>query len=633
MNYRPEIDGLRAVAVVPVILFHAGFSTFAGGFVGVDVFFVISGYLITSIILGDLAKGRFSIVTFYERRARRILPALFTVMLACVPFALMWMSPARLEDFGKSLVAVTLFVSNVLFWKQDDYFAPAAEQIPLLHTWSLAVEEQYYLLFPLFLAALWRFGRAPAFYGVLVIAVLSLALNEWALRDTRISSSAVFYLSPTRAWELMIGSICAFWGAQKARPTHDLLAALGAGLIVISVFAYDKTIPFPSVYALAPVLGTALIVLFATSGTLTARFLANRVFVGIGLISFSAYLWHQPLFAFARIRTLGEPSTGLMLSLAALSIGLAVLSWRFIEQPFRTSPVPLLPTRPRLFGASALGGLVFVALGAVAISGNGLPGRLTPAQASYIASTTASPMRAKCHTSGHSYLHPDKACSYLSGPARVAVFGDSHAVELAYALAEDLQNDGIAVRHLSFSLCSPQYESERFSTPCAAWTQDALTSLAEDADVTHVVVTHRITKYLRDADAKGHADLADGLRRILEQLSKTKTVAYVVQAPELPASFENIAMKTAAIPDADLSGPDLVEWSEMRAVFDRLFLPVLAPYAVIDAADAFCVEDTCVAGAGGVAYYFDQNHPSMAGADLIARLVLDHPAFANLARD
>ncbi|MPT24197.1 MAG: acyltransferase, partial [Starkeya sp.] len=183
MKYRSEIDGLRAVAVVPVILFHAGFGAFSGGYVGVDVFFVISGYLITVILLSEIEAGTFSIARFYERRARRILPALSVVMLACLPFAWLWMIPDQLKEFGQSVTAVVFFVSNFLFWKEEgSYFAAAAELKPLLHTWSLAVEEQYYLFAPLTLAALWRFGRRRLFWMVVGVAVLSLLATEWGWR-------------------------------------------------------------------------------------------------------------------------------------------------------------------------------------------------------------------------------------------------------------------------------------------------------------------------------------------------------------------------------------------------------------------------------------------------------------------
>ncbi len=216
MQYRAEIDGLRAIAVLPVIFFHAGFEWFRGGFLGVDVFFVISGFLITSILIADLEKQQFGIMYFYERRARRLLPALFFMLLICLPFSWYWMIPSQLEDFSKSLIAVLFFSSNILFWRESGYFESASDENPLLHTWSLAVEEQYYLLFPLWLAFTWRFGRSHAFRGVVLLGVISLILSEWGWRN---SPSANFYLAPTRAWELLAGSTVAFivdkYGVQK----------------------------------------------------------------------------------------------------------------------------------------------------------------------------------------------------------------------------------------------------------------------------------------------------------------------------------------------------------------------------------------------------------------------------------
>ncbi len=333
---------------------------FSGGFVGVDIFFVISGYLITGILIAELERGDFSISRFYERRARRILPALFIVMLACVPLAYMWMLPTQLKAFGQSLVAVVFFASNILFWREDGYFAPAAELKPLLHTWSLAVEEQYYLLFPVFLLAVWRFGRQRVFWSVVAIAVLSLLLAEWGWRN---QASANFYLAPTRAWELLAGSICAFLTVGKARQASNVMSAVGLALIVFAIFAYSESTPFPSVYTLVPVVGTALIILFAVEGTWVARLLSLRVFVGVGLISYSAYLWHQPLFAFARLRSLTEPSLVLMAVLALAVLPLSWATWRYVEQPFRRRGNPILATRVGVFAASGAVGSVFVAFG------------------------------------------------------------------------------------------------------------------------------------------------------------------------------------------------------------------------------------------------------------------------------
>ncbi|NOR30406.1 MAG: acyltransferase family protein, partial [Sulfitobacter sp.] len=229
MKYRGEIDGLRAVAVVPVIFFHAGVDIFSGGYIGVDVFFVISGYLITSILLHDLQKQQFSLLTFYERRARRILPALCFVVLCCIPFAWLWMMPSELEDFGLSLVGVATFTSNILFWQQSGYFAASAELKPLLHTWSLAVEEQYYIFFPIFLAFVWRVRRSLILASFIVLGAASLALAQWATQNM---PTANYYLAPMRFWEIVAGSICAVLLWRDVVRPNVVAATVGIALVV-----------------------------------------------------------------------------------------------------------------------------------------------------------------------------------------------------------------------------------------------------------------------------------------------------------------------------------------------------------------------------------------------------------------
>jgi peptidoglycan/LPS O-acetylase OafA/YrhL len=349
-RYRPEIDGLRAVAIVPVILFHAGIASFRGGFVGVDVFFVISGFLITRIIIADLEAGSFSITRFYERRARRILPALFLVLAACSVFAWVWMVPSQLRLFARSLVAVSLFGSNVLLARTTGYFADAAEENPLLHTWSLAVEEQYYLLFPVLLPWAWRRGGMRwATWMVGLLGCASLVLAVWGARSYPREN---FFLTPPRAWELMIGALLAL--LSRRRPFTDYvgragrqgLAMVGLGLIGAAIALFDEGNPFPSEHALVPTLGAALVIAFGERSTLVGRVLSHSWVVGVGLVSYSAYLWHQPLFAFARIVTLDRVSTPAMLLLALVSLPLAVLTWHYVETPFRA---PGLVSRPTVF--------------------------------------------------------------------------------------------------------------------------------------------------------------------------------------------------------------------------------------------------------------------------------------------
>lgn len=360
MEYRKEIDGLRALAVLPVIFYHAGVEWLSGGFVGVDIFFVISGYLITSIILKELESETFTLIGFYERRARRILPALFLVMLVSIPIALWLLLPHELEAFAESMIAVVFFASNFLFWQESDYFAVDSEFIPLLHTWSLAVEEQFYILFPLLLLLVWRFGVKKLAFLIAGIAIVSMI---WAEFFWRVDASGNFYLLPSRVWELMVGAGCGLY-LYKRTPHSNLasqvLSLTGLVLVLLSLILLDDAKPFPSVYALVPVMGAALIILFAQSQTWVAQCLSFKGLVGVGLISYSAYLWHQPLFAFARIYWIDGISNGAFITLVFLSLVLAYLSWHFVEKPFRDRQTF---TQRQIFFFSLLvgGGLVFVA--------------------------------------------------------------------------------------------------------------------------------------------------------------------------------------------------------------------------------------------------------------------------------
>lgn len=366
MNYRPEIDGLRAIAVLPVLFFHAGFELFAGGFVGVDIFFVISGYLITSIILKEKLANTFTIANFYERRARRILPALFFIMICCVPAAFILMTPSELKDFGLSLSATSLFGSNILFWQDSGYFAGPNELKPLLHTWSLAVEEQYYLFFPIFLMLIWRFGLKWIAGILMLLAVVSLLISHWAAFNAPVAN---FYLLPTRGWELLLGVFAAFYILYKdysfkfASPlVSEIAGVIGIFLIIFSIFSFDESTPFPSFWALIPTFGTVLIILFSTPKTLVGRFLSIKFIVATGLISYSLYLWHQPIFAFSRMYSSDHLSPLTLIFLIALSFFLAYVSWRYVEKIFREKNKI---SRRSIFISSILGSILFIVIGAL----------------------------------------------------------------------------------------------------------------------------------------------------------------------------------------------------------------------------------------------------------------------------
>ena len=351
--HRKDIDGLRAVAVVPVVLYHAGLPAISGGFVGVDVFFVISGYLITRIIRDELSAKRFTLLGFYERRARRLLPALLFMMAACFAAAWVLLPPDKFTDFAASAAATAAFSSNFWFWLfSGGYFADAANYLPLLHTWSLAVEEQFYILFPFLLVAIARFNRLVSFSIISVVAFASLlsailAVYYWP--------NAAFYLAPARAWELGIGALIAIAAMPtiRVRWVREAVAGVGLLAIILAVFTYDESTPFAGLAVLAACLGAAAIIGVGTTGTsITSALLSWRPLVFCGLISYSLYLWHWPILSFLRVRV---QSVELSLEQGAVAviaaIIMATISWAFVERPFRNRAFLGRPTVFALSGA------------------------------------------------------------------------------------------------------------------------------------------------------------------------------------------------------------------------------------------------------------------------------------------
>ena len=343
LQYRPEIDGLRAIAVMAVLLYHAELfigktQLFAGGFLGVDVFFVISGYLITSLILTEYqSTGSFSFPNFYERRARRLLPALLTVMLASLPVAWFVLMPTQLIDFSKSLISSIFFASN-LYWNETlhEYGTESALLKPFLHTWSLAVEEQFYILFPIILLGALRYLTRHSLFVLTAFLLISLGFAEF-LNDKYPSFS--FYMLPTRFWELMIGAFLAhvaIYNPIKKKDTiwQRMSPFVGISLIIFSIHFVPFNEQHPGIPTLVPVLGTALIIWFSGERNFITTILASRVFVAIGLISYSLYLWHYPIFAFGRIIE-DEPGTLTKASWFAASFILSFATYKLIERPFR----------------------------------------------------------------------------------------------------------------------------------------------------------------------------------------------------------------------------------------------------------------------------------------------------------
>ncbi|MGB3556823.1 MAG: acyltransferase family protein [Jannaschia sp.] len=634
MRYRAEIDGIRAIAVVPVILFHAGFTAFSGGYIGVDIFFVLSGFLITSLIAQDLKEGKFSLVMFYERRARRILPALVLVVLACIPFAWAFLVPADMESFSKSVFAVATFSSNILFWRESGYFDAATELKPLLHTWSLAVEEQYYIFFPLLVMALW--GKRGKYVPIIVAGILlgSLLLAEIIVDR---APSAAFYLLPTRTWELMVGSLVALLfsfdrSPIPSRAAQQALSILGLSMIAYAVWAFDETTPFPGIHALVPTLGTALLILFARSGTLAYRFLSNRVLVMIGLLSYSAYLWHQPIFAFVRYRTLETPLAVTMIGLSGLTFAFAYLSWRYVERPFRTKGKV---QRGGIFALSAVALTSLVSIGLAGYLADGWPNRLSPEKRALIASVLPSPERGRCHNSAANPLDPEDACVFNNPSPQIAVFGDSHTVELAYTLGELTHDLDIGVKQYSKSACSPRFGSAR-DDECAAWTHAAIEDIVSSSSIEVVIVSYRIASSLYGSHTGHYPNVPNGgseesrretwsaLLNIIDAFrSGGKRVYFVLQVPEVYRDIGHIIAATEiGLTSERMPGVTRKWWDDrIRYAADRI-KDMPEDVEIIDATEEFCDATNCYVTLNGQALYFDDDHMSIAGAMIVAHSLL-----------
>jgi peptidoglycan/LPS O-acetylase OafA/YrhL len=345
LTYRPEIDGLRAIAVSAVILYHAqitilGHQPFKGGFIGVDIFFVISGYLITSIILKELVTdGTFSFKYFYERRVRRILPALLFVMLVSLPFAWMYLLPSSFVDFSKSILYSLGFSSNFYFWYSgEQYGAESGLLKPFLHTWSLSVEEQFYILFPIVLLITFKYFRKYLIHTLILGFIISLGLADWMSKN---HPSFNFYVLPTRGWELLAGSILAYFEITNGKRSENkilnlILPSVGLFLIIFNITFFKFYFRHPSLYTLPAIIGVCLIIWFSDKNEIIKKIISTKLFVGIGLISYSLYLWHYPIFAFARMTGFIENNSFNKLLLILVALILATISYRFIEKPFRS---------------------------------------------------------------------------------------------------------------------------------------------------------------------------------------------------------------------------------------------------------------------------------------------------------
>lgn len=624
MIYRKEIDGLRALAVLPVILFHAGFATFSGGFVGVDIFFVISGYLITTIIVGEIERGSFSLIKFYERRARRILPALFFMMLCTLPFAWYWMLPNQLAQFSETLIAVPLFYSNILFYLTSGYFEAASELKPLLHTWSLAVEEQFYVLFPLFLLFSWRLGKTQIVLLLLLIALTSMLVAQWG---SLTHPSFTFFLLPTRGFELLIGSLISLSiNPQKIKESFSqslcqFLSISGLLLIVYAIVSFNDKTPYPSLYTLAPTLGASLILVFSSSQDVVGKLLGSKIFVGIGLISYSTYLWHQPLLAFARLKGFSELTSTNLLIILGSTVLLGYLSWRFVERPFRDAKIISLKKFTIL---SLVLTIMFVGMGFYGYKNEGLLSRFPIEAQLYVQYNDFKnwyiPVRKdQCHLQDINSIKHADIC-YENKRPLIALWGDSHASALYPGLKKLQEQYNFGVSQLTAAGCPPLSDINKQSRlNCDLINTQNLQDLSKANP--DIVILHSAWQYANNELIKNK--LNDLLDKISISLPNTKIIIFgpVVRwavSPQHSSFLFWLTNKNVPVPNR-LSGTVL---TEMEVLLEQISISRNIKY--ISLSKIMCNEDGCISRLGNNINDFmqiDSSHLSKAGSEFIMDII------------
>ena len=648
-TYRPDIDGLRAIAVISVVLFHAGLTSFQGGYIGVDVFFVISGFLITTIIRQETERGEFSLGRFYERRIRRIFPALFVVMASCAVAGSLLLSPADLKSLGKDLAAVSLFASNMLFWYQTGYFDAPADQKPLLHTWSLSVEEQYYILFPLTLLVIGRYlgSRYARWLGLLAVASFAGSIYSVARYP-----SAGFYFAASRAWELLLGGILSLDVLPlSGRKLGSALSVVGLVLICSGVALYSAETPFPGLAAALPTVGTGLVIYSGLGGpTLAGRLLSIRPLVLVGEMSYSLYLWHWPLFVFARYFAIRELTRLEILAVLTLTVVLSTLSWRFVEQPFRSRKHLLV--RSRIFGAGALATVVMTGLGTWLYLADGLPRRFDRSVASDEVVDPEFERWRGCQPQTENSDEWSSAC-LLGAPGGTPTFllwGDSHARALATALDVSASKKKVTGSLATSNVCPPLLDVEQSlgQPSCLAFNTRMLRRIENHPELKTIILAGRWALYASGVryktekgsktklvdrlsnsseDLTGPAVLAIGLTRTVRHLSQlNRRVVLVGQIPEVgyhvPSAI--VAARRTGRDVNDVIAPTVEEYADRNEGVRFAFRALESePVEIIELWPTMCDARSCRVVQSGRALYIDSNHLSGYGSANLSPL-FDH---------
>lgn len=656
-KYRPDIDGLRAIAVLSVVIFHAFPKVLRGGFVGVDIFFVISGFLISTIVFENLERGTFSFTEFYSRRIRRIFPALLLVLAACTVFGWFALLADEYKQFGKHVAAGAAFIANFALWGEAGYFDNSAETKPLLHLWSLGVEEQFYVVWPVLLWCTWRL-RQNVLAVLLLFFALSFAFNIYGIRQDAV---ATFYLPHTRFWELLSGGLLAWFSIRK--PLHlrmwfsgterhrslpvvgnwnlalsNWLSMLGALLLIYGFAKIGKRSDFPGWWALVPVCGTLFVIMAGPSAFFNRIVLSNRLAVWLGLISFPLYLWHWPLLSFARIVESDQPAVAIRTAAVALAVLLAWVTYRFVERPVRNGGLNTLKVL-------VLAGLMVVVcvLGMIIFNFDGLEKRQSiaayPNNKNELLRTVALDQPCLDYVGIQKPLFP--YCRYHDAGAKetIAVIGDSHA-HVAYPGIQDLATQaGKNTVLLANRSCPPLPGLPIPGVPqdkveCADRVEQLLSVVASKKDIQTIIVFTRGVIYftgtepltgqsgqLNGSEVSPEAFFSGTQKMIDFLVGAGKRVIYVTENPEL-----------RYLPQACMPRPLRIWMHDCSPAADDVYKRFAGYMAgvwqlngatVVNSLDAFCSEDRCrVFDAHGSLLYADDDHLSVSGSRFQAQWLL-----------
>ena len=663
LTYRPEIDGLRAIAVGAVILYHAQITIFShqpfkGGFIGVDIFFVISGYLITSIILKELVTtGSFSFKHFYERRIRRILPALLFVMFVSLPFAWIYLLPSSFIDFSTSILYSLGFSSNFYFHYTGQQYGDVSGLFkPFLHTWSLSVEEQYYILFPIALLITFKYFRKYLIHILILGFIISLGLADWGSRN---HPSFNFYVLPTRGWELLAGSILAYFEItlnhrSKNKTLNLILPSIGLILISHSILFFNDKIFYPSFYTLSPIIGVCLIIWFSHKDELITKILSSKLFVAIGLISYSLYLWHYPIFAFSRITEFAQSDVTKKLLLGVIILILSIISYCFIERPFRSkkNKFKVMVSLIIIFFS------VLVILNLSIILKKGYKNRVPEILQNYL---TDAPWNLLKDSDGKNCNYNIEVCKFnTSSNNKIYIIGDSHMGSLIYNLKDRVVQNQYQFITSTFPGCIyfPGFnmvtiKTQKINENCNnEYFQKLKQTLLKETN-SIVIFGGRFPFYLNDNsffDNKEGGIESKNIKSILEYTSvgKYDTIHKSFKSEILKLSNTNKIIFLYPIPEVGFD-PNKNFWFDRKNKFSKNsnFEYLTSSYEVykdrtkssfelLDTIQSdniyrvyphtlFCdtvIKDRCVTHDDKDIFYADDDHPSLRGAEMINDLIM-----------